>query len=49
MREVGKVKLQTVFLRLVVVLYLVALVGTCLYVPSYMNMPIGSIGSAEEN
>jgi len=32
-----KMKLQTVWTRLVVVIYLVAVVGACLYVPMYIS------------
>lgn len=34
-------KLQTVWTRIVLVIYLVAIVGACLYVPSYSGLPLG--------
>jgi|SRR5450759_2940687 len=34
-------KLQTVWTRIVLVIYLVTIIGACLYVPSYMGIPLG--------
>jgi len=33
-------KLQTVWTKAVVVIYLVTIIGACLYVPSYMGIPL---------